>query len=97
MLDFAATRRVRKATELKSLRNRLAYHNSREIGCYTKDAGIGGCAHVRVASGWGSAMREILERETPDTEPYQEWLAVIGSIIVVAVGLTVLLSQGVLS
>jgi hypothetical protein len=42
-------------------------------------------------------MREILERETPDTEPYREWLAVMGSIIVVAVGVTVLLSQGIFS
>lgn len=42
-------------------------------------------------------MRKPIERELPDTEPYQEWLAVMGSIIVVLVGLTVLLSQGVLS
>ena len=37
-------------------------------------------------------MRKPIERELPDTEPYQEWLAVMGSIIVVLVGLTVLLS-----
>ena len=42
-------------------------------------------------------MRDLIEREIPDTEPYREWLAVMGSIIVVIVGLTVLLSQGVLS
>ena len=42
-------------------------------------------------------MRNRVERDLPDTEPYQEWLAVMGSIIVVLVGLTVLLSQGVLS
>ena len=40
-------------------------------------------------------MREI-ERDL-DTEPFHEWLAVMGSIIVVVVGLTVLLSQGILS
>jgi hypothetical protein len=42
-------------------------------------------------------MRNPIERDLPDTEPYQELLAVMGSIIVVLVGLTVLLSQGVLS
>jgi hypothetical protein len=42
-------------------------------------------------------MRKSINRELPDTEPYQELLAVMGSIIVVLVGLTVLLSQGVLS
>ena len=42
-------------------------------------------------------MRNSIERDLPDTEPYQELLAVMGSIIVVLVGLTVLLSQGVLS
>ena len=42
-------------------------------------------------------MRDRIERDVPDTEPYQELLAVMGAIIVVAVGLTVLLSQGVLS
>jgi hypothetical protein len=42
-------------------------------------------------------MRDQIERDVPDTEPYQELLAVMGAIIVVAVGLTVLLSQGVLS
>ncbi len=47
--------------------------------------------------GWGSFMRNRIERDVPDTEPYQELLAVMGSIIAVAVGLTVLLSQGLLS
>jgi hypothetical protein len=42
-------------------------------------------------------MRNRIEREIPDTEPYQEILAVMGSIIVVVLGLTVLLSQGMLS
>jgi hypothetical protein len=42
-------------------------------------------------------MRDLIEQDLPDTEPYQEWLALMGSIIVVLVGLTVLLSQGVLS
>ena len=42
-------------------------------------------------------MRDQIEGELPDTEPYQEILAVMGSIIAVVVGLTVLLSQGVLS
>jgi hypothetical protein len=42
-------------------------------------------------------MRHQIERDIPDTEPYQEILAVMGSIIVVVVGLTVLLSQGMLS
>jgi hypothetical protein len=52
----------------------------------------------RAFSGWGiGIMRDRIERDVPDTEPYQELLAVMGAIIVVAVGLTVLLSQGVLS
>ncbi len=42
-------------------------------------------------------MRDRIERDLPDTEPYQEILAVMGSIIAVVIGLTVLLSQGVLS
>jgi len=42
-------------------------------------------------------MRDRIERNLPDTEPYEEILAVMGSIIVVVVGLTVLLSQGILS
>jgi len=42
-------------------------------------------------------MRDRIERDLPDTEPYEEILAVMGSIIVVVVGLTVLLSQGMLS
>jgi hypothetical protein len=42
-------------------------------------------------------MRDQIERDIPDTEPYQEILAVVGAIIVVVVGFTVLLSQGILS
>jgi len=42
-------------------------------------------------------MRDQIERDIPDTEPYQEILTVVGAIIVVVVGFTVLLSQGILS
>ena len=43
----------------------------------------------------GGAMRESLESEIPDTAPYKEWLAVVGSIAVAVVIFVVLFSNGV--
>ncbi len=39
-------------------------------------------------------MREFEEKVMPDTEPYHEWLAVLGSILVIAVGAAILFAQG---
>jgi hypothetical protein len=43
------------------------------------------------------AMRELLGREIPDTAPYTEWLAIVGSILVAVLVCAVLFSNGVLS
>ena len=40
-------------------------------------------------------MRELLENEIPDTAPYKEWLAVVGSIAVAVLIFVVLFSNGV--
>jgi hypothetical protein len=45
----------------------------------------------------GAEMREPLELGTFDTEPYQEWLGVVGSLIVAAFVCTVLFAGGVLN
>jgi hypothetical protein len=29
---------------------------------------------------WGVAMRETLENRIPDTAPYKEWLAIVGTM-----------------
>jgi hypothetical protein len=44
----------------------------------------------------GGAMRESLGRGIPDTEPYTEWLAIVGSIGVAALVCAFLFSQGAL-
>jgi hypothetical protein len=43
----------------------------------------------------GGAMRESLESEIPDTAPYKEWLAMVGSIAVAVLIFVVLYSNGV--
>jgi hypothetical protein len=45
----------------------------------------------------GGAMRESLGNEIPDTAPYTEWLAIVGSIIVAVVVCAVLFSNGILT
>jgi hypothetical protein len=40
-------------------------------------------------------MRELLGREIPDTAPYTEWLAIVGSIVVAVLVCAVLFSNGV--
>jgi hypothetical protein len=40
-------------------------------------------------------MRESLESEIPDTAPYMEWLAMVGSIAVAVLIFVVLYSNGV--
>jgi hypothetical protein len=42
-------------------------------------------------------MRELLGHEIPDTAPYAEWLAIVGSILVAVLVCAVLFSNGVLS
>jgi hypothetical protein len=42
-------------------------------------------------------MRESLRHEIPDTAPYTEWLAIVGSIIVAVVVCAVLFSNGILT
>ena len=42
-------------------------------------------------------MRESLENEIPDTAPYTEWLAIVGSIIVAVLVCAVLFSNGILT
>jgi hypothetical protein len=39
-------------------------------------------------------MRKSSNRAMIDTEPYQEWLAVLGSLFVVGMGLIILFAQG---
>ena len=43
------------------------------------------------------AMREALGNETPDTAPYTEWLAIVGSIVVAVLVCAVLFSNGILT
>jgi hypothetical protein len=45
----------------------------------------------------GGAMRESLGNEIPDTAPYTEWLAIVGSIVVAVLVCAVLFSNGVLT
>jgi hypothetical protein len=40
-------------------------------------------------------MRESLESQIPDTAPYIEWLAIVGSIVVAVVVCAVLFSNGI--
>jgi hypothetical protein len=42
-------------------------------------------------------MRESLGNEIPDTAPYTEWLAIVGSIVVAVVVCAVLFSNGILT
>jgi len=42
-------------------------------------------------------MRESLGNEIPDTAPYTEWLALVGSIVVAALVCAVLFSNGILT
>ena len=42
-------------------------------------------------------MRESLGNEIPDTAPYTEWLALVGSIVVAVVVCAVLFSNGILT
>jgi hypothetical protein len=45
----------------------------------------------------GAAMRASLGNEIPDTAPYTEWLALVGSILVAVLVCAVLLSNGILT
>jgi hypothetical protein len=45
----------------------------------------------------GGAMRESLGNEIPDTAPYTEWLAIVGSILVAVLVCAVLFSNGILT
>jgi|GraSoiStandDraft_29_1057270.scaffolds.fasta_scaffold64781_2 hypothetical protein len=45
----------------------------------------------------GGAMRGSLGNEIPDTTPYTEWLAIVGSIVVAVLVCAVLFSNGVLT
>jgi hypothetical protein len=45
----------------------------------------------------GGAMRESLGNEIPDTAPYTEWLAIVGSIVVAVLVCAVLFSNGILT
>jgi hypothetical protein len=45
----------------------------------------------------GGAMRDILEREIPDTAPYKEWLGIVGSMLVAVLICAVLFAGGVLT
>jgi hypothetical protein len=42
-------------------------------------------------------MRESSGNEIPDTAPYTEWLAIVGSIVVAALVCAVLFSNGILT
>ena len=42
-------------------------------------------------------MRDILERESPDTAPYTEWLGIVGSMAVAVLICAVLFAGGVLT
>ena len=84
-------------TPAEFLPNPVAVHNSYENVGYVETVRGNEWGVVDRALIGGSIMRDLIERDVPDTEPYQEILAVMGSIIVVVVGLTVLLSQGMLS
>jgi hypothetical protein len=42
-------------------------------------------------------MRESLGSEIPDTAPYTEWLALVGSMVVAVLVCAVLFSNGVLT
>jgi hypothetical protein len=45
----------------------------------------------------GGAMRESFGNEIPDTAPYTEWLAIVGSIVVAVLVCAVLFSNGILT
>jgi len=45
----------------------------------------------------GAAMLESLGNEIPDTAPYTEWLAIVGSIVVAVLVCAVLFSNGILT
>ena len=45
----------------------------------------------------GAAMRESLGNEIPDTAPYTEWLALVGSIVVAVLVCAVLFSNGIVT
>jgi hypothetical protein len=45
----------------------------------------------------GGAMRESLGNEIPDTAPYTEWLAIVGSIVVAVLVCAVLFSDSILT
>jgi len=45
----------------------------------------------------GGAMRESSGNEIPDTAPYTEWLAIVGSIVVAVLVCAVLFSNGILT
>ena len=42
-------------------------------------------------------MRDIFEREIPDTAPYKEWLGIVGSMLVAVLICAVLFAGGVLT
>jgi hypothetical protein len=45
----------------------------------------------------GGAMRESLRNKIPDTAPYTEWLAIVGSIVAAVLVCAVLFSNGILT
>jgi hypothetical protein len=47
------------------------------------------------SKGW--AMRESLRNEIPDTAPYTEWLAIVGSIVAAVLVCAALFSNGILT
>ena len=47
------------------------------------------------SKGW--CMRESSGNEIPDTAPYTEWLAIVGSIVVAVLVCAVLFSNGILT
>jgi hypothetical protein len=42
-------------------------------------------------------MRDNLQREIPDTSPYEEWLGIVGSMMAAVLICAVLFSAGVLT
>ena len=51
----------------------------------------------RARCGSARAMRELSGNEIPDTAPYMEWLAIVGSILVAVLVCAVLFSNGILT
>jgi hypothetical protein len=45
----------------------------------------------------GAVMRESVGNEIPDTAPYTEWLALVGSIVVAVLVCAVLFSNGIVT